>query len=54
MIYKHHFTLPEELAADIADQGFEFMPELLRRVRGVMPIASATWLMVHWSHRRSP
>ena len=32
MIYKHNFTLPEELAADIADQGFEFMPELLRLV----------------------
>ena len=31
MIYKHNFTLPEELAADIADQGFEFMPELLRQ-----------------------
>ena len=32
MIYKHNFTLPEELVADIADQGFEFMPELLRLV----------------------
>ena len=32
MIYKHNFTLPGELAADIADQGFEFMPELLRLV----------------------
>jgi len=32
MIYKHNFTLPEELAAEIADQGFEFLPELLRLV----------------------
>jgi len=30
MIYKHNFTLPEELAADIADQGMDYLPELLR------------------------
>ncbi|HQF63306.1 MAG TPA: IS256 family transposase [Anaerolineaceae bacterium] len=32
MIYKHNFTLPEEFVAEIAEQGMDYLPELLRQV----------------------
>jgi hypothetical protein len=30
MTYNHNFTLPEEILEQISEQGFDYLPELLR------------------------